>query len=274
MTQGTIFTCATAADYVGCATFGIILTARCDIAHDKVRVHNYLPVVKLDDWLHRDGRVILGQRAIADATASMKGVLKEGNRSPAILETELPRTILEALFPSSSDKKLRERFERACVRLELAQRCCASQPDENMIIKLATEVPRLRDALITELVHNNLNGFYFLNSVEPNDPSHGYVVLVREVQTIPRDLSHAVSEGLDRHTHEHLCNSDPSLANKLIVGDDDYACPIGQIQSPHLEHLLQTFSILFSRIGLPDPDKQYVNALWEKQPTVTRGSEL
>ena len=90
MTQGTIFSCAIAEDYTGCPTYGLVLTAGCDVAHDKVRVHNYIPIVHLDDWLHRDGRIILAQRLLSEAMGAMRSTLKEAGHSPSILETENP----------------------------------------------------------------------------------------------------------------------------------------------------------------------------------------
>ena len=42
MTLGTIFTCAVAGGYASRPVYGIVLTARCDISHDKALVVNYL----------------------------------------------------------------------------------------------------------------------------------------------------------------------------------------------------------------------------------------
>ena len=268
MTQGTIFTCAVAGDYLGCTTHGIVLTARCDISHDKARVHNYLPIVSLDDWLHRDGRIILAQRVMAEAQGAMRSVLKAGGFSASVMETEAPKVVFDTLFPEGSDKKRREQFEKACLRFELADRCKASPPNEKLSIDLARAVPKVLDGLLVELVHNNLGGFYFLNSIEPGGPDLGYVILVREVQSIPRELAHAVAVGLDGELYDSMCQTDLSLCGKLVVARDDFAYPLGQMLSPHLELLLQTFAFLFSRIGLTDPDKVYIDGLWSRQPTV------
>jgi hypothetical protein len=272
MTQGTIFTCAVAEDYLGCPTRGLVFTARCDIAHDKARVLNYLPIVSLDDWLHRDGRIILAQRLISETLGVMHGVLKDGGYSPAILDTEHPRAILDTLFPNGADGKLRQRFDRACGRFELASRCLSSRPSETLSVSLGHEAPKLREALCSELVHNNLGGFYFLRSIEPSGPDLGHVVLLREIQSVPLELALAVADGLSRELYESMCQSHPLLHNKLSIAPDDFAYPIGQVLSPHLEHLLQTFAWLFSRIGLPDPDKVYVAGLWNRQPTVISSS--
>jgi hypothetical protein len=45
LSQGTIFSCASAEDYPDCLVHGLVITARCDIAQSKVPIFNYLPVV-------------------------------------------------------------------------------------------------------------------------------------------------------------------------------------------------------------------------------------
>ena len=268
MTQGTLFSCAVAADYGWCATYGIVITARCDIAHDKVQVHNYLPVVALDDWLHRDGRILLARRLMSEAIGVMSGVLKESGFSPLILDTQSPRNILDTLYPTSTGGKFRERFEKGCTRFELGTRCLDSLPSEKLSVSLGKEAPKLRDALLGELVRNTLSGFYFLKSAEPGGSDAGFVILIREVQTIPRELASAVAQGLDAELYGTLCEPHPSFRDKLSIRKDDFACPVGQMSSPHLEHLLQTFAFLFGRIGLPDPERAYIENLWNRQPTV------
>jgi len=272
MTQGTIFTCAVAGDYVACPVHGLILTARCDIAQDKVRVHNYLPVVSLDDWLHRDGRIVLAQRVRSDAAGTMRDVLQKSGFTPAILDVEHPRKVLATLFTDSSDKNLRQRFERACARFELAEQCVSSAPGERLCLALGQEVPKLREALLSELAQNVLNGFYFLRSIDPNDAEFGHVILIREIQSIPRQLAHAVASGLEHDLYRNMCQSDSHMQDKLVMAPGDIAYPVGRVTSPHLEHILQTFAFLFSRIGLPDPDKNYIAGLWGSQPTVKSSS--
>jgi hypothetical protein len=144
MTQGTIFACAVAGDYLGCYVHGLVITARCDLAHDEAQVVSYLPVVRLEDWLHRDGRLLLAQRASADAMGAMKSALRQAKLSEAVLETEEPRKILEVLFADTSNKKLNEQFSRACSLFELARRCVASNASDSVALDLACVVPHRR----------------------------------------------------------------------------------------------------------------------------------
>lgn len=77
LNQGTLFSCGAAEDYAGCDVHGIVITARCDVANDKAQIYNYLPVVKLDDWLKRDGRILIAERGIKTTFGEMKNALKD-----------------------------------------------------------------------------------------------------------------------------------------------------------------------------------------------------
>jgi hypothetical protein len=50
---------------------------------------------------------------------------------------------------------------------------------------------------------------------------------------------------------------------------DDLAMPISIVTSPNIEHFMQSFALLFSRIGIDAPDPSYVAQLWTRQPSVT-----
>src|SRR4051812_33797249 len=88
LTQGTIFSCAIAEGYQGCPIHGVVITARCDIKNEKTPAYNYLPIVALDDWVHRDGRLILGTRVASDTIAKVKSVLIDCGFVTSVLETQ------------------------------------------------------------------------------------------------------------------------------------------------------------------------------------------
>ena len=139
-TQGTLFTCAVAENYAGCETFGLIFTARCDAATDKVRCYNYIPVVTLNDWVHRDGRVILADRLMAETVGGLRNALTDAGFSPSILETEDPRTILTTLFaPGGAAPKVakaRDRFAQLCDRHALAVSGLSSAPSDAACLRI------------------------------------------------------------------------------------------------------------------------------------------
>jgi hypothetical protein len=272
LSQGTIFSCAVAEDYSACTTHGLVITARCDVAIDKVRKYNYVPVVHLNDWLHRDGRIILASRLMAQTLGGLRKALIDGGFSPSILETESPRSVLSVLFcggeAHATPAKLRQRFSDLCDRYELATRGILSEPSDTVCLHVAKTAPGLRDGLLAELVTQRLAGYCFLDRVEPDGDDSGYVALLREIQAIPRLAAHAVANGLDAGLLADMCKAEPSLPGRLRVPRDGLAMPVGRLSSPNLEHLMQSFSLLFSRIGIPDPDESYLAGLWARQPSV------
>lgn len=270
--QGTIFTCGYAEDYEGCVVCGLVITARCDIAQDKFPVCNYLPVVALDNWLHRDGCIILASRIERRCLGAMRNSLKTAGYAESILTVQAPRSVLEMFFPErGKDRKslkARKVFKDEVEQYELAVECSQSRPKDKKVTSLASNDERERERLIRGLIQQNLTGYYFLPKVESNGDDLGYVVLMREVRHIPRALAIQIANGLDVATYDQMLSGNPSLAGRLVFDDSGFSMPIGQLTSPTLEHLMQNFSLLFTRIGVADPDTEYIEEIWTRQPSV------
>lgn len=122
--------------------------------------------------------------------------------------------------------------------------------------------------MIDDLVRHKLPGYYFLERVDADSDDRGYVVLLREIQAIPRELTLLILDGLDKKAFDHACDKFPEYRGTLQFGTIDIAMPLGVLKSPNVEHLLQTFAMLFGRIGLTDSPPSYIASLWDRQPSV------
>jgi hypothetical protein len=272
LTQGTIFSCAVAEDFPGCTTYGLVITARCDTANDKVRIYNYVPVVTLNDWLHRDGRILMSHRLMAETRGSIRAMIRDQKFSASILDTESPRSVLETLFTVGAvGQKLHKQFASLCERFELAEVAGGQDPPNGVCIRVANAAPRIKDSILLELANQKLTGYYFIARVDPDGGDQGHVALIREVQMIPRKVAKAVASGVDIHQFRELCGMEPTLNGRLRIEPHDLAMPIGLLRSPNLEHFMQAFSLLFGRIGIADPDPAYVANLWTRQPSIAEG---
>jgi hypothetical protein len=270
MTQGTVFSCAVAAEYVDCTVHGLIITARCDIANDKARVHSYLPIVSLSDWLHRDGRIILAERLLSETLGALRTTLKEAGYSPSILETESPQSIYKVLFSEDvaapAVGRARVRFQKLCNQHEIAVKGTTSAPCDGFCVRIAQEAPKLKDNLLAELLHQRLSGYYFLDKVQPADDDSGQIVLLREVHSMSQMLANEVAEGLDAARFAEMCKASASVRGQLRILTEELAMPVGLMSSPYIEHLMQQFTLLFCRIGVRDPDPAYVKELCRRLP--------
>lgn len=263
--QGLMFTAALAEDYPNCDVAGLFITARCDFDHTKTEIFNYLPVVLLSDWLNRDFRAVACHRARKDSLGQLRKAIQSINQSPSVLDTETPAAILGKLFPASlADKKAQQAHERVAgivEKLELIEIVERSQVSQKNIDKFKVVFSQICRTIVTECVHQKLSGYYFLNQIDPTEPHRGHVVLLREIKHIPRQLAKLIAAGLEQKTYEELGQNNPTYLGKLSFSNSDMSIPTGLVRSPEIEHLMQAFALLFSRIGITDPDPAYIETL-------------
>jgi hypothetical protein len=275
LTQGTIFSGATASTYYGCDVHGLVITARCDISNDKIHSYNYLPVVAFSDWIHRDGRIILAERLRAESLGSLRTVLRDCGHSPTVLETESLDRIDQLLFdlekPDRNLAKSRKRFAEKASDYELATRALTSSPDERLCNLIVSRSPYLKEELMKELTGYRLSGFHFLRQIEPRGTDLGFVALLREIQMLPRAVGVEIASGFGHSEFEEMCKTDGSLRGRMNVPEEKFAMPVGVLASPYIEHLMQAFATLFGRIGITDHEPSYIRGLWERQPGVKEG---
>lgn len=127
LTHGYIFSGARADSYDDCVVNGLIITARCDIANEKARLFNYLPLVTFRDWWQRDGRILLAERSIKDAYGTMRNLLAQADYDPNILGSVNAATVSHSLFgaddiPAKVAKK-KSSFDRAVCIAHVAHVC-------------------------------------------------------------------------------------------------------------------------------------------------------
>ena len=234
---------------------------------EKVPLFNYLPIVSLRAWLERDGKELLCGRAEKDVMNSFSNCLKACGFSDSILETRPLDEIAATLFPeNTADKKLisgRRQFLDYLAKHSVVKVACASGPSVKAMRDLGDQFPGLRRALLKELVTQKLTGYYFLRFISPDLRDSGYVIIMREIRHLPKAIADLVAAGAVIEEIE-AANIEPyEHQSCLDFGTEDFAYPIGQIDSPYVEHVMQNFSMLFARIGLPDFDAGLYEGLWQ-----------
>lgn len=263
ITQGTIFSSAKAARYPNVPVAGLTITARCDFAQGKYNLLNYVPIVPLDDWLAVDGLEIMLNNEINERRLDLQRSMKAKNIATSIIDHIPLHEIANTLFPLGDDQKRindeNKKFHKKCNRyVEIVN--FSEKGDRNVCLEwLKKENPgRIRD-IVKRLVRNDVLGHYFLPRIHADEKLIGYVCLFREVSTIPRDLVTELSKGLSEARWRMIRNE--SSGGEFSFVGDDIAMPVSQVGSPVLEHILQSFSHLFGRIGVDDPledDIQYL----------------
>lgn len=268
LTQGTVFSCASASRYDECEVLGLTITARCDVAQRKYPVLNYLPIVSLKDWLRRDGLDILVETELSEQVGKLRGMLRQGGVSELLIDSVPLQEIAEVHFPLTAGNKVQKtsagKFREHLTLIE-EFRAVVANPDHNRIFQWLREnrAKQIED-LVKRLSRHQVLGHYFLESLdfEVND-AEGHVCLLREVSTVPRAVAEQLGRGLDRARYDELCVQEQHRSG-LLIRPDELAMPIIEIGSPTIEHVLQSFSHLFGRIGVADPVEDVIGGIIKK----------
>ena len=255
LAQGTIISCCIGSEYQHCPVFGLVITARCDAAHSKVPIYNYLPLVGLRDWLQKHGADIVAERVVANCRGTMEQCLSQKQMALDLLDLiETEKIALElAKDKSKNGAKVAERFRQAAKDKETAHTIFGkSTPKERGLLLSSNQ--KMTEAVLKELIRNQISDFHYIPKISTNEEPSGYVVNLREVRHISANVAELVLDGLD--PEEYLSESDLSNTIRTELNfnhiDHTYALPISQIGSPQIELILQRFSNLFARIGVDD----------------------
>lgn len=249
-TQGSIFTGLRVAD--GSSRYGIVITARCDIAHQKSRSIVCLPVYRLDDWLTLRGNTEIAEQSVAAIQNMVTEILARydiASRAIEIYGVERTLDILDQKGIKKDDRKKLETF-----RPFLLTRDTSS--------KIKTLIEN-RKRYIESIIKNSRTDTFFLERLSHNDEVTGYVVDLAEPVCVSQKSLHELSKGLEYIKYQR--ESDSTYRN-IIVPEGEQARVFATLQSPYVELLLQRFSHFYSRIGTPDiakPDLNKVRKLYE-----------
>lgn len=249
-TQGSIFTGLRVTD--GSARHGIVITARCDIAHNKSRSIVCLPIYSLGDWMS-----LRGDSEIADQSVSaIQNMLAEilvrydvASRAIEIYGIERTLEILNKKGLKQGDLKKLEDFRPFIV-------------DRDVKAKIKCLVEN-RKKYIDCVIKNARSDTFFLERLSHNSEAVGYVVDLAEPVCVSQKALQEISNGLEYV--RYLRESEGEYRN-IIVSEGGHAGVVATLRSPYTELLLQRFSNFYSRIGTPDIaklDLQKVRKLYE-----------
>jgi hypothetical protein len=250
LTQGSIFTAAVAEGYTDFPVWGFCITARCDFAHEgKAQVFNYVPIVRFEDWLRVDGGRLLIDKVETDLLNDARNCLKAIDKSPSVLEFHSIADLFQIFFPDESAKSSKNgsRFSLLVEQISkieiLKKKKIIARSD---VAVLAGYKRVTSEKLIKDIWSNKLQGYYFLDEIGNTEHSSslGYVVLLREIHHLPANVAKKIALGVDSESPD---------GDELNFSVFDFSQAIGKLKSPWVEHLMQNFSLLFSRIGLTDP---------------------
>lgn len=237
------------------------------MAQQKYPVLNYLPLVKLSDWFHRDGLDILLESERRNLAGKLKGMLKQAQLSESLPMAVSLEEIATKHFPLGEGNKSQKNASAKFHEFVAESRSFDATTKANAEDAFAWFAKNRKNdigAIVRRLSRHDVLGHYFLEKIsEDDEEAKGYVCLLREVVTLPRCVAEKIGKGLDHGTYQVLCNGEVATSG-LVIAQDDLAMPVVEIGSPTIEHILQSFGQLFGRIGVADPEEGEIGRIIER----------
>ncbi len=255
LTQGAIFTCAASEDYPDVAARGLVITARCDVAHGKTPVISYVPLISFRAWLFRDGLRLLASRVLAASRGAMRSALREAGLVDSVLDTMSPQIVRAHLsgLTQKVERSAAKRYVDAETQKHAAEAALEVAPGAKPAADLFDAQPKEYHRMLQELLSNGVSDYHFIDRSEPGEECEGYIALFREIRYIPVALASELKSGIDFQRFAQLCQDQPRYADKLNIStEEQYAMPVGIVKSPFIELLMQRFTSLYARIGVTD----------------------
>ena len=261
-TQGSILYGLRSQYYEGIKCYGVIITARCEIAQNKAKIIHLLSAVSLHDWVCTE----LFSRAFSDylhndILGPIQQWAKESGLDFGTLIEFGPEKVrvninADANLKEKTRKKIDESIEKWIEWNKLSAHC----PMHEKVRLLDDVLSKKKSIILKELLSERFpNEFCFLPHkarLGKNEiMTDGIVVNLKDIISIPpKEIDEIEKYGFEYSEIIKLENGNMELeklnSRYFLESDDDFVIFDGQIDSPWIEHLLQNFSSAFARIGV------------------------
>ena len=251
--QGVIFSGAVASGVPqNFNVYGLIITPRCDISNGKIGIVHYLPVVSISLW----------KRYIYSKEYQSK---ERRKREKLFAEFCDRYKISHSLFDPKFD------FDDESIKNVIG-----SNKRLNDMLTAFNEYKALDDldycaskltgyndlkSVVSDMHRNEHSQYYLIENW--NNPEEYMVVLLRDIKR----LSFSFAQGLENGKKEMVLDSDIFQYNDISCTGEEMTNIYknqAEIESPYIEHLVETFSRNFCRIGIDRIDEKCVEHICNK----------
>jgi len=247
MDQGYLFSGGRSELYVGKNVLGIIITPRCDIAHDKADEIHYLPVVDGSDWKATEFPEIFCTKLQSDTETAIEKKLASMEIPPSIVRQFIPEDVADILGAKNTpDKDVKQILKQIGILRKIAD--YRKNNDFSVFNQLLLDNVGTRKTIIKDIVEGRSTKYHILECGDTY-----YFVRLREIKRLQYSFFHRIGGGIH---FDDLTDEDRNKNDIADLGQDDMIAPERVLKSPFIEHLVQRFMHGFSRIGVDDIDNK------------------
>lgn len=230
------------------STLGIIITARCDLEHNKVDKVVCLPIYPLSTWMEIYGNYDYHNKSIKAATTQFDDLAKKYSLNYDTCKIFGIEEFLRILSPRCTKKTDIEKM------IGLYDFIC-NRTNHSKIKSIIENKKRYIESIIDNQ-KQNIHFFEYLEGIE----HIGLVVDLSEPISIPIESAKDISNTL---FHQKYNRDKDGAYRNILINDDESASFKCILKSPYIEHLLQRFAQFYARIGTEDISDNISNEILE-----------
>lgn len=261
-TQGSIIADIRSEKYENLRCKGIIISARCDFAQDKIKQFHYLSAMDIKEWVFGELYYAIVEECIKSEKGQIRKCAEKYRLDFDTLESFGYEKMKEVLKHHVSKKELSS-------ALESCEKC---ERNEEMLVVKDRKKQRefLGDKACKKKFVNKVNAL--LCSAYPKFafiPQKGYMNSESLIQGLVVDLQdiHQIDmkfkKGLLNNEYDYQLIKDDGIRKELnryffFENEEDFIIIEGMVQSPWIEYILQMFAHSFIRIGVDNASQDEI----------------
>ena len=256
VTQGSLIYGIRSPKYPGVPAYGIVISAACDLAQDKIDKVFYLIAIPVEEWLCSDKGFQLMTEALASSSKNnLLANLKKYDLSWDVIHTlslnEFKVVVAECVSKKGDQEAALTQFEK----YHRVRKGNISREEKKEVYRSDSKAVA---GFLGDVLSGSNTHYIFLPQEAFSDPvieSKGLIVDLLELDYLPMDTVSKIAAG----EMDCMTMTAPEIAanDKLFFLREDpgFAYPVVRISSPWREYVLQHFSNCFIRIGVDNPGK-------------------
>lgn len=281
ITQGSILGNIRIENFPDTPYYGIIVTARCDIANCKVPRFHYITAAPITTWYNTEGLLSAIQEYYSKQLNTLLERWKKNipidnlkSKSPTEIIEEIQHSLKQEEESSSQFEKKKETTINELNNISKYYNIFTIKNDESKSYLNNTEIKRRADNILSDVIHEKRKHYCFLpfksymehpTSTDLEKQFDGLIVNLLDICILDYDTAEKIEkQELD---YDKLSEDGRNKYNKQFFLDKDHTMifPEQCIKSPYVEWLMQQFSNAFIRIGIDTPDKTKLFQHWNNK---------
>lgn len=262
LTQGSIIAEIRSNKYDKLRCKGIVISARCDFAHDKISHFHYLSAMVIEDWIYEVLFYVLVEECIKNEKKIIRESAEKLNLDFQTLEEFGYEKMKEVFTNRARGKELTQILNRCdqCVQLETMR----TQKDKGKKKSFLNQTcKKSLCSKIDKLICGTFPKYAFIPEkgyLDSDSLVHGLVVDLQDIY----QMDMRFKEGLINSEYDYQIVNDSKLKQELnkfffFENNDDFIILEGRVKSPWIEYILQMFANSFTRIGVDNASKDEIS---------------